>query len=135
MSEKPSAIGQARVSRARWGHQSAHRGSRKLPAKADAHVDMLCGNHDEHGGDVRASQNGPAAVTSVTTLPGRRPEAPTAAIVSSAVRFCCKLEEFEKVSEGGLEPPSWWYIPESGIYHQSKVTRRRSRRSAIRDAS
>ena len=48
-----------------------------------------CGSHDEHGGDVRASQNGPAAVTSVTTLPGRRPEAPTSAIVSSAVRFCC----------------------------------------------
>ena len=28
----------------------------------------------------------------MTTLPGRRPEAPTSAIVSSAVRFCCKLE-------------------------------------------
>jgi len=27
------------------------------------------------------------------------------------------------VSEGGLDPRSWWYIPESGIYHQSKVTR------------
>ena len=26
------------------------------------------------------------------------------------------------VSEGGLEPRSWWYIPESGIYHQSKLT-------------
>jgi hypothetical protein len=50
------------------------------------------GRHDEHGGDVRASQNGPAAITSVTTLPGRRPEAPTSAIVSSAARFCCKLE-------------------------------------------
>jgi hypothetical protein len=27
------------------------------------------------------------------------------------------------VSEGGLDPLSWWYIPESGIYHQSKLTR------------
>lgn len=27
------------------------------------------------------------------------------------------------VSEGGLGPPSWWYIPESGIYHHSKLTR------------
>jgi len=26
------------------------------------------------------------------------------------------------VSEGGLEPPRRWYIPESGIYHQSKLT-------------
>src|SRR5271166_6833122 len=112
MSEKPSAIGQARVSRARWGHQSAHRGSRKLPAKADAHVDMLCGNHDEHGGDVRASQNGPAAVTSVTTLPGRRPEAPTAAIVSSAVRFCCKLEELKKCPRGDLNTQAGDSSPE-----------------------
>jgi hypothetical protein len=39
------------------------------------------------------------------------------------------------VSEGGLEPPSWWCIPESGISHPSKVTRRRSLRPAIRDAS
>jgi Fic/DOC family N-terminal len=38
------------------------------------------------------------------TLPGRRPEAPTSAIVSSAVRFCCKLEEFEKVSEDRHNP-------------------------------
>jgi len=29
------------------------------------------------------------------------------------------------VSEGGLEPPRRWYIPESGIYHHSKVARRR----------
>jgi hypothetical protein len=36
--------------------------------------------------------------------------------------------------EGGLEPFSWWYIPESGICHQPKVTRRRSPRPAIRDA-
>lgn len=39
------------------------------------------------------------------------------------------------VSEGGLEPRQWWYIPEPGIYHQSKVTRGRSPRPAIRDAS
>jgi hypothetical protein len=26
------------------------------------------------------------------------------------------------VSEGGLEPRRWWYIPEPGIYHQSKLT-------------
>jgi hypothetical protein len=26
------------------------------------------------------------------------------------------------VSEGGLDPRSWWYIPERGIYHQSKLT-------------
>ena len=70
-----------------------------------------CGSHDEHGGDVRASRNGPAAVTSVTTLPGRRPEAPTSAIVSSAVRFCCKLKEFEKVSKGRLEDSSRGFFP------------------------
>ncbi len=29
---------------------------------------------------------------------------------------------FEKVSEGGLDPRSWWYIPESGIHHHSKLT-------------
>jgi hypothetical protein len=29
------------------------------------------------------------------------------------------------VSEGGLEPPRRWYIPEPGIYHHSKVARRR----------
>jgi hypothetical protein len=27
------------------------------------------------------------------------------------------------VSEGGLEPHSWWYIPKRGIHHQSKLTR------------
>ena len=30
---------------------------------------------------------------------------------------------FEKVSEGGLDPLSWWYIPESGIHHQPTLTR------------
>jgi hypothetical protein len=25
---------------------------------------------------------------------------------------------------GGLGPRSWWYIPESGIYHHSKLTRK-----------
>ena len=29
----------------------------------------------------------------------------------------------KKVSEGGLVSRSWWYIPESGIYHHSKLTR------------
>ncbi len=53
----------------------------------------------------------PAAVTSVTTLPGRRPETPTSAIVSSAIHFGCKLEEFEKVSEGGLEYSSRGFFP------------------------
>jgi len=28
------------------------------------------------------------------------------------------------VSEGGLGPRSWWYIPESGIHHHSKLTRK-----------
>ena len=27
------------------------------------------------------------------------------------------------VSEGGLDPRSWWYIPKRGIYHQPKLTR------------
>ncbi len=27
------------------------------------------------------------------------------------------------VSEGGLEPRSWWYIPKRGIHHHSKLTR------------
>ena len=27
------------------------------------------------------------------------------------------------VSEGGLDPRSWWYIPERGIHHHSKLTR------------
>jgi hypothetical protein len=27
------------------------------------------------------------------------------------------------VSEGGLGPRSWWYITETVIYHQSKITR------------
>ena len=30
---------------------------------------------------------------------------------------------FEKVSEGGLGPHSWWYITESVIHHRSKLTR------------
>jgi hypothetical protein len=28
------------------------------------------------------------------------------------------------VSEGGLGPRPWWYIPEPGIYHHSKLTRK-----------
>jgi len=35
------------------------------------------------------------------------------------------------VSEG-LDPRSWWYIPESGIYHQSKLTRKEPAGPAIR---
>ena len=35
------------------------------------------------------------------------------------------------VSEGGLEPPSWWYITETVIHHRSKVARRRFPRPAI----
>ena len=36
------------------------------------------------------------------------------------------------VSEGGLEPLSWWYIPESGIHHQPKLTRQGPPGSAFR---
>jgi hypothetical protein len=36
------------------------------------------------------------------------------------------------VSEGGLEPPSWWYIPESGIHHQSKLTQQGPSGTALR---
>jgi hypothetical protein len=32
-------------------------------------------------------------------------------------------KKFENVSEGGLGPRSWWYIPERGIHHHSKLTR------------
>ena len=28
------------------------------------------------------------------------------------------------VSEGGLGPRSWWYIPKRGIYHQPKLARK-----------
>ena len=37
-----------------------------------------------------------------------------------------------KVSEGGLEPRSGWYITETVIYHQSKLTRQRPPGSASR---
>ena len=40
--------------------------------------------------------------------------------------------KFENVSEGGLEPLSWWYIPESGIHHQPKLTRQGPPGSAFR---
>jgi hypothetical protein len=36
------------------------------------------------------------------------------------------------VSEGGLGPRSWWYIPKRGIYHQPKVTRQGPPGSAFR---
>jgi hypothetical protein len=32
-------------------------------------------------------------------------------------------EHDRNVSEGGLDPCSWWYIPERGIHHHSKLTR------------
>jgi hypothetical protein len=36
------------------------------------------------------------------------------------------------VSEGGLDPRSWWYIPKRGIHHQSKLTRQGSAEPAFR---
>jgi hypothetical protein len=33
---------------------------------------------------------------------------------------------------GGLGPRSWWYIPEPGIYHQPKLTRKGPAGPAIR---
>jgi len=36
------------------------------------------------------------------------------------------------VSEGGLDPRSWWYIPERGIHHHSKLTRQGPPGSAFR---
>ena len=36
------------------------------------------------------------------------------------------------VSEGGLDPRPWWYIPKRGIYHQPKVTRKGPPGPAIR---
>ena len=36
------------------------------------------------------------------------------------------------MSEGGLEHLSWWYIPESGIHHQPKLTRQGPPGSAFR---
>ena len=41
-------------------------------------------------------------------------------------------EKFENVSEEGLDPQSWWYIPELGIYHRSKLTRKGSAGPAFR---
>jgi hypothetical protein len=38
------------------------------------------------------------------------------------------------VSEGGLEPCSWWYIPKRGIYHQPKLTQPRTCRAGISSA-
>ncbi len=32
-------------------------------------------------------------------------------------------KKFENVSEGGLGPRPWWYIPKRGIHHHSKLTR------------
>src|SRR5271169_1500576 len=37
--------------------------------------------------------------------------------------YACSENHFEKVSEGGLGPRQWWYIPERGIHHHSKLTR------------
>jgi hypothetical protein len=36
------------------------------------------------------------------------------------------------VSEGGLDPRSWWYIPERGIHHHSKLARQGPARPAFR---
>ena len=38
------------------------------------------------------------------------------------------------VSEGGLGPRSWWYSPERGIHHQSKLTQPRACRAGISPA-
>ena len=38
------------------------------------------------------------------------------------------------VSEGGLGPRSWWYIPESGIYHQPELTQLKPCRAGISPA-
>jgi hypothetical protein len=38
------------------------------------------------------------------------------------------------VSEGGLEPRSWWYIPKRGIHHHSKLTRHGPARARISQA-
>lgn len=35
---------------------------------------------------------------------------------------------------GGLSPRSWWYIPETGIHHQSKLTQSRACRAGISPA-
>ena len=35
------------------------------------------------------------------------------------------------MSEGGLEPPPWWYITRSVIHHHSKLTRQRPARARI----
>ena len=52
----------------------------------------------------------PASVNSVSRLPAKAAFWP--------------LTWGNVVSEGGLGPRSWWYIPESGIYHHSTLTRK-----------
>ena len=42
-------------------------------------------------------------------------------------------KKFEKVSEGGLEPPRRCCITDSVMYHHPKLARRRSPGPAIRD--
>jgi hypothetical protein len=66
----------------------------------------------------------------VTALPARgsrgaRTEALPRSQAPSESRVLCPRDMNPHVSEGGLEPPRWWYIPESGIHHHSKVARRR----------
>jgi hypothetical protein len=34
-----------------------------------------------------------------------------------------QVRDLSYVSEGGLEPRSWWYIPKPGIHHHFKLTR------------
>src|SRR5260370_40112710 len=60
---------------------------------------------------------------------GGREDRPPGAC-SSAGRFGEIAPVF--VSEGGLEPRSWWYIPKRGIHHHSKLTRQGSAGPAFR---
>ena len=40
-------------------------------------------------------------------------------------RACVPRDFNPHVSEGGLDPCPWWYIPERGIYHHPKLTQPR----------
>jgi hypothetical protein len=42
---------------------------------------------------------------------------------SSNLGACVPGDLNPYVSEGGLDPRSWWYIPKRGIHHHSKLTR------------
>ena len=75
------------------------------------------------GAVMAASPRGGAG----TALAGRR-------AAGLRVRAMPVLREISRVwvSEGGLEHLSWWYIPESGIHHQPKLTRQGPPGSAFR---